>query len=246
MAIFGKGKHPGQLPTGAPMAAPTQLAGKPPAKITKWPFYLIMLVLALFILVLGVSQMTRPSFCSTCHAMKPYYRAWQRSAHKKVSCLACHQEPGPQGYVRTPLRALSNLSIQSLYYNRFRPIHAQPIANSNCTVCHQRVKDKLIGGALKISHQGIETQGFLCATCHPSAGHLLKHKQRAPLLSKTTCLNCHDGRVASARCSLCHTQDIGWKPDQLQDYALVKIPDEVCASCHPAINCAACHQAGDS
>src|SRR3989338_8269279 len=36
---------------------------------------------------------TSPSFCHSCHIMKPYYDSWAGSKHNKVSCVYCHYPP---------------------------------------------------------------------------------------------------------------------------------------------------------
>ena len=40
---------------------------------------------------------SRPEFCNSCHIMEPYYKSWQESSHKNVSCIECHFPPGIGG-----------------------------------------------------------------------------------------------------------------------------------------------------
>ncbi|MHC5081765.1 MAG: NapC/NirT family cytochrome c, partial [Planctomycetota bacterium] len=44
--------------------------------------------------VAAIEYTARPSFCITCHIMKPYYDSWEESSHKHVPCVDCHFEPG--------------------------------------------------------------------------------------------------------------------------------------------------------
>ena len=47
---------------------------------------------AIFLVVLAVSAelTSRPTFCTTCHYMDPYYRQWKTSSHAEVACVSCH------------------------------------------------------------------------------------------------------------------------------------------------------------
>jgi nitrate/TMAO reductase-like tetraheme cytochrome c subunit len=41
-----------------------------------------------------------PTFCGTCHLMKPYYKSWKASKHNQIACVECHISPGLGAEVR--------------------------------------------------------------------------------------------------------------------------------------------------
>ena len=53
---------------------------------------------------------SRPQFCNSCHIMEPYYKSWQESSHKDVSCIECHFPPGFGGKVRGKMLGLVQLA----------------------------------------------------------------------------------------------------------------------------------------
>ena len=52
---------------------------------------------------------SRPVFCNSCHIMEPYYKSWQESSHKDVTCVECHFPPGIGGKVRGKMLGLVQL-----------------------------------------------------------------------------------------------------------------------------------------
>lgn len=52
-------------------------------------------VICCFVAMVGVYTFsTHPSFCNSCHIMKPYYNAWKTSKHEgKAVCVDCHYPP---------------------------------------------------------------------------------------------------------------------------------------------------------
>jgi hypothetical protein len=56
---------------------------------------------------------------------------------------------------------------------------------------------------LKFNHQLHTTRGIACALCHASAD-TAGTVTRADLPMMASCLGCHDGKQATARCSACH------------------------------------------
>ena len=53
---------------------------------------------------------SRPQFCNSCHIMEPYYKSWQESSHKDVTCIECHFPPGIGGKVRGKMLGLVQLA----------------------------------------------------------------------------------------------------------------------------------------
>jgi len=57
---------------------------------------------------------------------------------------------------------------------------------------------------LKFNHRLHATRGVACALCHPTADTATTPVTRADLPMMATCLGCHDGKQATARCTACH------------------------------------------
>jgi c(7)-type cytochrome triheme protein len=57
---------------------------------------------------------------------------------------------------------------------------------------------------LKFNHKLHAARGIACALCHASADMQQAPVTRADLPTMATCLGCHDGKQATARCSACH------------------------------------------
>jgi hypothetical protein len=57
---------------------------------------------------------------------------------------------------------------------------------------------------LKFNHKLHAARGIACALCHASADMQQAPVTRADLPMMATCLGCHDGKQATARCSACH------------------------------------------
>jgi hypothetical protein len=57
---------------------------------------------------------------------------------------------------------------------------------------------------LKFNHRLHATRGIACALCHATADMQQAPVTRADLPMMATCLGCHDGKQATARCSACH------------------------------------------
>jgi hypothetical protein len=75
-------------------------------------FFTILGGLALAV-VLGmvglVEYSTSPSFCNSCHIMKPYYDAWKTSTHNFVACVDCHYPPGLTEKLAGKVQAVSQV-----------------------------------------------------------------------------------------------------------------------------------------
>ncbi|HXU03307.1 MAG TPA: cytochrome c3 family protein [Polyangia bacterium] len=97
--------------------------------------------------------------------------------------------------------------------------HGQGAAR--CDACHVDADGKrwMPGGAgaaaepprvalarpnLKFNHKLHATRGIACALCHANAEMQQAQVTRVDLPMMATCLGCHDGKQATARCSACH------------------------------------------
>ena len=193
-------------------------------------------VLVTFFIVIGmfflvgfgtIKATSSPSFCRTCHEIKPNAVAWTTSPHKEVGCLACHAEPGAIGYYKRKLQGIRELSV---HLTTKEPVPRARIDANTCLRCHSA--NSGVAGAKDIS-QSTETKRFnfshklhlqedglsSCLVCHSGTGH-----------PGETTASKFVGRNLAASCAKCHDQI---KTKDNPDHNLTKQPfTEECAKCH--------------
>jgi hypothetical protein len=101
----------------------------------------------------GAAYMSSVEFCGkACHSvMEPEFVTYQRSAHARVDCVACHVEPGAQGFIEAKLNGTRQLlGVLLDNYNRpiETPIHNLVPADKTCGECHW--SEKYLGTKLKV------------------------------------------------------------------------------------------------
>ena len=67
----------------------------------------LVLGIGLVALIFAVQASSTPTFCGSCHIMKPYYESWKHSKHSKIACVECHISPGIGAEVRKKYEAVS-------------------------------------------------------------------------------------------------------------------------------------------
>jgi hypothetical protein len=87
--------------------------------------------------------------------MQPEFVAHQNGPHGRVSCVACHIEPGAQGFVRAKFNGTRQLAL-TLAGTFPRPIPSPPVngapnVHTSCEQCHW--PDRYIGDVIKIVHE---------------------------------------------------------------------------------------------
>jgi len=208
--------------------------------------------------VLLVMQATStPTFCGTCHIMKPYYRSWKQSPHNRIACVECHIRPGLGAELRKKYEALSMVVKYVTATYGTKPW--AEVDDANCLRCHER---RLLEGT--VSFQGVmfdhrhhltETRKGIrlrCTSCH-SQLMIGSHIAVTP----TTCALCHfQGQPVNAgtgRCLLCHTipSRVTTTAGTAFDHRDVATYGMACQSCHeavvrgtgevPRVRCFACH-----
>ena len=130
-----------------------------------------------------------PTFCASCHTIKPSYDTWTTSSHKDVTCVDCHVRPGVQGFFEDKVLAgIEDVAI-TFFGTPTDPHNLQStVYSSVCISCHrailrvsevstrdlpERVKD--VG--LIMSHRkhmkafADRGKGEGCTTCHARVVH---------------------------------------------------------------------------
>jgi nitrate/TMAO reductase-like tetraheme cytochrome c subunit len=205
---------------------------------------------------------SRPQFCNSCHIMEPYYRSWQTSAHKKVSCIECHFEPGFGGEVRGKMAGLVQLAKYVTQTQGPRPIAEVPDASCLRSGCHET---RLLSGRVPgdfhgipfdhTPHLGESRRGkrLRCTSCH---GQIVQGAHIA--VTTSTCFLCHfkdqPFNQELGACTRCHqipekSYDLGGGVKFTHELAYQKGVD--CANCHgdlvrgngevPRERCMVCH-----
>lgn len=183
-----------------------------------------------------------PGFCGTCHVMKPYIGAWEKSSHANVTCYGCH---GHRGAV--PWLYAKVINLKEIYLNISekydKPINghselSMEIKSEVCEYCHTVPKKVTASPGVKINHQKHAEKDISCTVCHNRIGHAgvtdYKGEQEAKVkrvvfdgkviksgaypdrMKMRYCMKCHTGGKAELEgprdCNACHTKDFQLKP----------------------------------
>jgi nitrate/TMAO reductase-like tetraheme cytochrome c subunit len=169
----------------------------------------------LVVLIGGSLALTSTSrFCATCKSHVPYVSWYNKSVHRGANCEQCHTKPGPLFFLTSKLEALQQ-PLAQVTGDYEKPILGY-VLNQSCRRCH--TNDTLFKTVsrhgIRVNHEHLIEAGFLCQRCHSTVahGHAIPEGSRTyPVMEQ--CLICHnndyrgaDGKVATSRCDLCHTQ----------------------------------------
>ncbi|OGW24700.1 MAG: hypothetical protein A2X59_09555 [Nitrospirae bacterium GWC2_42_7] len=145
-----------------------------------------------------------PAICKYCHFIRPYYNKWERSTHKMVPCLKCH-EYGPFNALSGQMRFIAGT------YNP-RPLTNVPDTKCLQAGCHDR---RLIESKVSLSKWNI---------VFDHKPHFTEHRKRINL----HCRSCHSDivqgehmKVSINVCFLCHLSVESDTEDK-----------KVCTTCH--------------
>ncbi len=118
---------------------------------------------------------TSPSFCKSCHIMKPYYTAWENSSHSHVDCVDCHYPPGKSKTVLwKKFQAMSQVAKYVTRTYSSKPFAEIEDASCLRSGCHSTrlLEGKVISGkGIKFNHEDHimnekKGQNLKCSTCH--------------------------------------------------------------------------------
>jgi nitrate/TMAO reductase-like tetraheme cytochrome c subunit len=168
----------------------------------------ILAAVGLIGLFIAVEVTSRPTFCGSCHIMKPYYDSWRHSSHKNIVCVDCHIPPGVTAEIHKKFEALS--MVASYFTATYGTNPWTEIEDAACLRCHERrllIGKEMVGdvlfdhGAHLVEMRRGKT--LRCTSCH---SQIVQGSHIA--VTTSTCILCHfKGQKAgegSARCTLCH------------------------------------------
>lgn len=215
----------------------------------------------LAVLTAGAGWYTsRPEFCRSCHNMKPYFRSWETSSHKDVSCIKCHFPPGVGEKARGKLLGLVQLAKYVTQSEGPRPSAEIPDASCLRSGCHET---RVLAGRVEFQGVSFDHRPHLetlrrgkklrCTSCH---GQMVQGSHMS--VTTSTCFLCHfkeglfnEGLGACTRCHQIPEEefDLGGGVTFHHDLAYEKGVD--CANCHgdliqgkgevPPERCGVCH-----
>ena len=133
-----------------------------------------------------IESTAEPSFCGSCHEMKPMFEAWERGPHGplgnkrgavRAGCADCHL---PHNNVVSYLINKSKFGTNDLIVHFFAGGHDGDVKYwvekrkerehyvfvSNCERCHEKLPDNIMHEKLKAGEISED-----CLTCHWYVGH---------------------------------------------------------------------------
>ena len=230
-------------------------------------FYVVLVVTGGGLLILLTSLLfysTSPSFCNSCHIMKPYYEAWKTSKHNQVSCVDCHYPPQAREAMWAKFQAINSV-VQYVTKKYSSKPYAQ-IDDASClrAGCHST---NILAGKITFKkgvrfdhkfHLGDLRRGkqLRCTSCHSQSG-VGTHIE----VTDTTCYLCHfkqaEGQVRHlplGNCTTCHEvprKDIQFQGFTFNHLDFVGSRHVSCEKCHrdviqgeggaPKERCYSCH-----
>lgn len=200
----------------------------------------------LFVIVAAVGTVgmvefsSSPTFCQTCHNMKPYYESWRTSSHSEVSCIECHIAPGVKGEAMGKIQALNQLVKYVTRTYGLKPWAEVEDRSCMRSGCHSERKVEGLVDFNGVAFDHTDHLGELrrekqlrCTSCH---SQIVQGEHIAVTVS--TCILCHfkdretDDPVAG--CVGCHSEPTRVVSTQgfVVDHAQYVRDRISCVSCH--------------
>ena len=164
---------------------------------------LTLIIATLLVLALGgaaaIPLTNHPSFCASCHTIKPSYDSWVRSSHKDVTCVDCHVRPGLSGFLQDKVFAgLKDVAI-TFFGTPTEPHNLQShVYSSVCLGCHRAI--------LRVN----EVSGRDLPSPIKEVGLIMDHRRH---------LEAFDKRGRGEGCTTCHSRVVHGRP--IKNYQIV-------------------------
>lgn len=220
----------------------------------------LIVLLAAGLAIAGAAAAERPSFCPTCHEMRPFHDAWQKGAHAGTSCIDCHVDPGLGARFQHKVYAARELRRHFTQDTRFPLAKPLTVPNKRCERCHTDLAstETTVHGQHRVAVEK-------CVDCHFGTGHEVssealvaaglfnkkverkrytgewasvdKGVANLPTHKPTTCIECHN--MAATPCTACHTPPHENRGECNRCHAI----DEPFSFEHPGVEarCTDCH-----
>ncbi len=149
------------------------------------------LLLAIGILPLGTlyftdqtlfHSMQEVEFCNSCHVMKPFVNALQKSGEvtlaamhvqhgwiRESACYTCHTDYDMLGGAKAKVRGLRHLYAYYIKEDKERPKLYTPYPNGNCLACHDQTMTFMDFEEHSDNIEEIRSDDVSCMECHEMA-----------------------------------------------------------------------------
>lgn len=224
---------------------------------------IVLLSTAAAVLALGAIfdvGTSAPRLCASCHEMAPRSASWDRSAHRVVACVDCHQSPTRWYQYPTRLSdrvALLSRDMQAHFSGAYAaavvdgPVEgSRPIGDEVCLQCHDPSRKATSGYRILIDHVEHARRNGSCVSCHVRTAHP-EESRGGPLSLMGQCYTCHgtaEQPEASAECGMCHPADYEPEPAShaTSEWARAhgdtwEVDAGLCDMCHEQTYCDDCH-----
>ena len=230
-------------------------------------FYILLVIAGATSLVLFTGLFfysMSPSFCNSCHIMRPYYQAWKTSKHNQVDCVTCHMPPQPRAAMWAKFQSINH--VVQLVTRKYSSKPYAQIEDASClrSGCHST---NILAGKITFKkgilfdhkfHLGDLRRGkqLRCTSCH-SQIVVGTHIE----VTESTCYLCHFkhsenqvGPLPLGNCTTCHEvprKDLQFKGFTFNHLDFVGARHVSCEKCHqdviqgegeaPKKRCYSCH-----
>lgn len=127
-------------------------------------------------------SMQEVKFCNSCHIMKPFVNALQKSGEETLAakhvqhgwiresaCYTCHTDYDMLGGVKAKIRGLRHLYAYYVKGNKEKPKLYNPYPNGNCLACHDRTVTFMQFEEHSANIEEILSDDVSCMECHETA-----------------------------------------------------------------------------
>jgi len=185
----------------------------------RFPFIVLALGIGMLFAFGGfVYYTSTPTFCNTCHYIKPFVASWKSSTHSMVTCNKCHFPPGFGHFVRGKFAGLAEL-VKTVTKTHGPKPHAE-VENAACLRGGGHETRLLEGKVLfkgkyefdHVTHLTRLRRGkqLRCTSCH---SQIVQGEHMT--VTESVCFTCHfKGRVHErvldpiAGCTSCHAAPV--------------------------------------
>jgi predicted CXXCH cytochrome family protein len=221
----------------------------------------LVIAFGLVAMLVAIQVSSTPTFCGSCHIMKPYYESWKHSQHSNIACVECHIPPGITAEFRKKYEALA--MVAKYFTGTYSTNPWVEVEDAACLRCHERrlLEGKVMFHGVVFDHTPHLTESrrglkLRCTSCH---SQIVQGSHIAVTVS--TCALCHfmgqPMNQGLGRCLNCHQI-----PDHVTtlagtsfDHSMVKRLAMECSSCHESVvrgdglvpreRCVTCHNQVD-
>ena len=158
-----------------------------------------------------------------------------------ILLMGCDRQTSPSK-VQPPVIENGLASDQTIAFDADSEIKMSTLKGLICFNCHNILTTDSNPKGISFSHKNHLKRGYHCQKCHGGLGH---QGHISPKMA--ACMECHNGKIASGRCVLCHIKTAEMIPKshnanwRMAHGEAVK-KDNKCADCHKNRFCFSCHQ----